>query len=73
MVVSRVFDGTADTVKRCERCEAIHAHLVDLCLYDGERWPDEQLNCGKSYEDEWGECPEEIQALAFALPGEIEK
>jgi len=70
MVVSIVFDGTAETIKRCARCEAIHDHLVGLCLADGERWPEERLNCGESYEDEWGECPEEIQALAFALPGE---
>jgi len=66
--VSIVFDGTAWSVKRCARCQAIHEHLRALGT---DSWPKERLDCGQSYEDEWGECPPEIEKLAFALPGEV--
>ena len=60
-----IFDSTAETVKRCGRCETIHTHLVKLG--DGETWPDERLECGRDYIEEWRqEPPEEIQALIFA-------
>jgi hypothetical protein len=65
-----IFEGRVDTIKRCLRCQAIHEHLRDLG--DGESWPEERLDCGQSYESEWGECPDEIAALAFALPGEAD-
>lgn len=64
----------AETIKRCARCQALHLHLRDNCAKsDGfeTMWPDERLNCGETYEDEWGEVPNEIAALAFALPGEV--
>lgn len=69
--VTWVFDGGANGVKRCERCQAIHLHLREKCRssYDN-LWPDERLNCGLKYEDEWGDLPEEIAALAFALPSD---
>lgn len=63
-------DGAKHSTKRCARCQAIHLHLRKLCRPVG-RWPEEQLDCGETYEDEWGECPPEIAALAFALPGEV--
>lgn len=63
-----VFDGSAEAHKRCNRCQAIHVHLRSLD--PGRRWPDERLACGLDYEDEWGDLPEEIAALAFALPGD---
>jgi hypothetical protein len=67
--VTWVFDGSAGGVKRCNRCQAIHKHLRKLCAArDYDLWPDERLNCGLTYEDEWGDLPEEIEALAFALP-----
>lgn len=60
----------ANTVKRCMRCQRIHEHL--RTLDPGTTWPDERLNCGETYRDEWGDDPPpEIAALAFALPGEI--
>lgn len=69
--VSVVFDKSADTYKRCMRCQRIHEHLRDLA--PGDTWPDEQLACGETYQNEWGEDPPpEIAALAFALPGEVE-
>lgn len=67
--VQIVFDKSAETVKRCSRCQAIHIHLREKGR--GDTWPAERLDCGESYRDHWGEePPEEIAALAFALPGE---
>lgn len=65
-----VHDG-ATTIKRCLRCQKMHEHL--RCLGDGDTWPDERLNCGESYENEWGECPLDIQRLAFLTPDEAQK
>lgn len=68
--VNVVFDGSAETIKRCARCQAIHEHLREHG--DGEEWPDEALNCGDTYEDVFGRPPpDHIAALAFALPGEF--
>lgn len=64
--IAIVFDKSATTVKRCERCQAIHVHLRSVM--DGREWPDEELKCGHLYEDEWGKCPPEIAALAFVTP-----
>lgn len=69
--VFTVFDGDATLYVRCSRCQAIHLHLREKCAASGsDMWPDERLACGLKYEDEWGELPEEIEALAFALPGD---
>lgn len=69
--VFTLFDGNVDSLKRCNRCEAIHVHLRNLCAGTGDEiWPDERLACGLKYEDEWGELPDHIAALAFALPSE---
>jgi hypothetical protein len=70
--IATVFERRATAHKRCNRCQAIHVHLRGLCRYD-EMWPDERLACGLKYEDEWGELPPEIEALAFALPGDSAK
>jgi hypothetical protein len=70
--IALVFDGAASTVKRCVRCQRIHEHLRKSDT-DGHRWPDELLNCGHEYEDAHGVAPpDEIAALAFALPGETD-
>lgn len=62
-----VFDGKAESFKRCERCQRIHEHLRKLD--PGEMWPAEKLDCGEEYREHWGkEPPEDIAALAFALP-----
>lgn len=71
--IGAVFDGEAETIKRCLRCQTIHAHLRGLDEH-GELWPDEQLNCGEEYSQHWGcEPPPEIAALAFALPAELQR
>ncbi len=64
--VTWVFDGTANGVKRCGSCQVTHRHLRELCgRSEDARWPDERLSCGESYEEEWGECPDDIAALAM--------
>ncbi len=70
-----VFEGEAESCKRCMRCDAIYRHLVKVCPNDAfeETTPGWKLNCGHTYE-EIHLCapPPEIAALAFALPGEVQ-
>lgn len=73
-----VFEGDRSQVRRCARCQVIHKHLREVChqnerFGDGvARYPDEELKCGDDYRDLWGvDPPQEIAALAFALPGEV--
>jgi len=65
-----VYEGTAKTIKRCDRCQAIHVHLRELG--NGNTWPEERLDCGLDYGEEWGELPKEVEVLAFAFPGETQ-
>jgi hypothetical protein len=69
--VGILFEGHWDTVKRCQRCEKIHAHLVEE-RSESDEWPNDRLDCGHGYEEmHGGEAPpDEIAALAFALPGD---
>lgn len=62
-------DGS-DSYKRCGSCEVTWQHLKKLCDEDNRRpesdgclYPMEDLGCGKRYEDEWGDIPDEIAAL----------
>lgn len=64
-----VWDGNPETVKRCSRCQAIYEHLVDLSS-DPEYSIALRLDCGRTYQEEWGDMPLEAQELAFLLPGE---
>lgn len=69
--VSIVADGSVSTYKRCARCQDMHLHLRELCRSEESMWPEERLDCGMDYKEEWGvEPPIEIAALAFLLPGE---
>jgi hypothetical protein len=70
--VFTVYDGEADTTKRCLRCEAIYRHLCDINT-DSDTGVDGALNCGHSYRD-IHECdpPEEIARLAFLTAAEVE-
>lgn len=68
-----VHDGNAYSIRRCERCQAIHAHLSARIRAEGdsEEFCDDELNCGHDYRDRWDEePPEEIAALAFWRPGD---
>lgn len=76
MRVGILFDGSWETVVRCLRCDAVHVHLVEL-HYQRRRsgwedeWPSDRLDCGHEYKEVHGQAPpDEIAALAFALPGE---
>lgn len=70
--ISIVFDRGAESIKRCARCQKIHLHLRGKGDKWTQLWPDERLDCGEEYREHWGEDPpEEIAALAFALPGEV--
>ena len=73
-----LYEGKWDVTKRCMRCEKILEHLREKCseynsslFVDAPRVPMQDLSCGLDYEEEWGPCPDEIAALAFALPGEV--
>jgi len=69
--VAMVYDGTADSIARCARCQTIHKHLRAERDERSDQWPDERLNCGDTYAEVFGrEPPDEIAALAFALPGD---
>lgn len=66
-----VWDGMAESVKRCLRCQKIFEHLVEKGR-SSDMFPAQRLDCGETYQDHWGEePPDEIAALAFALPGEV--
>lgn len=70
--VAIVWNGTAESIIRCLRCQTIHEHLRTLDKY-GELWPDERLDCGEEYTDHWGkEPPPEIAALAFVSGHELQ-
>lgn len=68
-----IYDGSVEHIKRCLRCQKIHLHLRDVSSTDDDYlWPDERLNCGEEYTSHWGKPPpDDIAALAFALPGEV--
>lgn len=69
-----VFDGEPQTNVRCERCQAMYAHLTARMRADVNGFTEycnAELNCGHSYEERWDEPPpDEIAALAFWLPGD---
>jgi len=68
-----VFDGSAQLIKRCLRCQVIHLHIRELDPFH-ETWPNEDLSCGKDYKEEWGvDPPEEIRRLAFVTPDEAQQ
>jgi hypothetical protein len=68
--VRLIFDGNAETVHRCGRCQTIHEHLIEEGGYS-DLWPAERLDCGLDYASEWGhEPPEDVQAVIFATSDE---
>lgn len=68
-----VFDRRPDEVKRCLRCQAIYEHLLSRHMSD-DSTVDRELKCGHSYKEVFSEePPEDIAALAFALPGDFAK
>jgi hypothetical protein len=70
--VFTVFRETVRSYKRCGACEKTWQHLHSLCLGNGygDLYPHEDLGCGKGYEEEWGDLPDEVSALAFMSDAE---
>lgn len=62
--VVAIYDGSVTSLKRCACCQTLHEHLRELA--PGDMWPDEELDCGQDYVDEWGALPGYVAALAFA-------
>jgi hypothetical protein len=66
-----VVESSADGIKRCGRCQTTHLHLRKLCRgKDCDLWPDERLDCGLKYEEEWGDVPDYIEMLPLLGPAE---
>jgi hypothetical protein len=69
--IGTIFEREARSLRRCQRCQEIHVHLRGL---GDDMWPDEWLNCGEEYEHHWArKTPEEIAALAFVSPEEMQR
>lgn len=69
-VVSTGWEGRIEEWKRCARCQFLHEQLRQVCSAVGD-WPDEDLNCGHTFEERWERKPPEwLAALAFWSPGE---
>lgn len=66
-----VLEGSNSTVKRCLRCETIYSEISKRL--DGDSVPDERLQCGHSWEENFNEPPpDEIARLAFMTKDEIQ-
>lgn len=69
--VFTLFDGDVSVFKRCGACDATWQHLYALCQAHNDSpegrgdslYPMEDLSCGKGYEEEWGDLPDDIAAL----------
>jgi hypothetical protein len=69
-VIASCWDGRVHSWKRCLRCQIIHDALVPLCSINDE-WPDEELNCGHTFEENYDRPPPEwLASLAFWQPGD---
>jgi len=69
-IASAKWDGSVREWKRCARCQFLHEQLREVCSAAGD-WPDEDLNCGHTFEERWErQAPPELAALAFWQPGD---
>lgn len=64
-----VQDGSAESFKHCARCWAI----CEALWAEGAGIIDFGLNCGEEWEDNFGELPESVAALAFLTPDEAQR
>lgn len=71
--LASLYEGQWDHWKHCRRCWAIFEAIVDKFRDDGAGpvAVDLGLDCGESWKDVFGDVPPEVEALAFALPGEV--
>lgn len=71
VIINEVGDRPT-VIKRCSRCEAIYRHLRSI-ESDYLDQPDPRLDCGHTYDEIHGKPPpDDVAALAFALPGETQ-
>lgn len=66
-----LFDKRWDLVRRCARCELIYRHLCSL-LGESNLDVAPALDCGLSYEDEWGAQPDAVARLAFVNSADVQ-
>jgi len=62
-------DGEAGSIKQCRRCSRIWDAIVKASPSEPILFT---LDCGESWSDVFGECPTEVEALAFALPSDFD-
>jgi hypothetical protein len=68
-----LFEGQWQATNRCARCEAMYRVLSPLMSRDDDQVCDPELNCGHTWEDNFGEQPPVVvQALAFLTPSEAQ-
>ncbi len=68
-----LFDGHWTTWKHCRRCDDLFTAIADAHRKTSGEYVvyiDPQFNCGESWVDNFGDLPDPVAALAFALPGE---
>lgn len=66
-----IFEGEPESWKYCLRCAAMF-DAVNRAL-PGDQAPDPNLDCGHTWEELHGECPPEIERLAFLTADEAQK
>jgi len=73
--VSYVYDGSWGQYHHCARCWTLYQAICDAHdklpgdpFSDAWQYVDLALDCGTRWEDELGELPDDVAALAFALP-----
>lgn len=74
--IAVIFDGRVTAYKRCLRCQEIHL-AIRRKWHEAEEfdmWPDEELACGSTWEEEHnGPPPVEVAELAFVTQDEMQK
>ena len=69
--ISYVFDGSAGSYKHCARCWSIYEAICAAYGQDAWEHVELELDCGTLWEREIGPLPDDVAALAFALPGDF--
>ena len=73
-VTSQLYEGEWYEWKHCARCDALFSAIFAAMraseLYSGSPGVDPAFACGVSWDENFGEPPPHVAALAFWLPGE---
>ena len=69
-----LYDGGWTVVKRCARCQAIFELLsCKVRELPGDQCCDPRLDCGHTYQENFGDTPIAVQALAFMTRNEAQR